>query len=159
VKVQATQKDAGEEEISKARVHPSTKVQPSAMEIDMNALGSVEVKRHAIIMDKATLLDKGIRIPNLNRFMWIQTKQNYDKHVKRLENWKDISEKEEWAFKARLVTLFMMNWEAPMPNIMLEFLNTFVIKSTNIYFGYQDKVYVISKQLIVSVLESVQKGM
>jgi hypothetical protein len=42
---------------------------------------------------------------------------------------------------------------------MLEFLNTFVIKSTNIYFGYQDKVYVISKQLIVSVLESVQKGM
>jgi hypothetical protein len=36
-----------------------------------------------------------------------------------------------------------------MPNIMLEFLNTFVIKGTYIYFSYQDKVYVISKQLIV----------
>jgi hypothetical protein len=41
--------------------------------------------------------------------MWIQTKQNYDKHFDRLENWKDINEEEEWAFKARLVTLFMMN--------------------------------------------------
>ncbi len=124
----------------------------------MNAPSFVEVRRHAIIMDKATLLDKGIRIPDLNRFMWIQMKQNYDKHVERLENWKDIIEKEEWAFKARLVTLFMMNWEAPMPNIMLEFLNTFVIKSTNIYFGYQDKVYVISKQLIVSVFRVCAKG-
>jgi len=34
---------------------------------------------------------------------------------------------------------------------MLEFLNTFVIKGTNIYFGYKDKVYVINKQLIVDV--------
>jgi hypothetical protein len=32
--------------------------------------------------------------------------------------------------------MFPMNWEAAMPNIMLEFLNTFVIKGTNIYFGY-----------------------
>jgi hypothetical protein len=53
-----------------------------------------------------------------------------------MENWKDISEEEEWAFKARLVTLFLMNWEAPMPDIMPEFLNTFVIKGTYIYFGY-----------------------
>ncbi len=61
-------------------------VQPSAMEIDMNAPGSVKVRRHAMIMDKATLLDKGIRILDLDRFMWIQMKQNYDKHVERLEN-------------------------------------------------------------------------
>jgi hypothetical protein len=60
-----------------------------------------------------------------------------------MENWKDISE-EEWAFKARLVTLFLMNWETPMLDIMLEFLNTFIIKGIDIYFGYQDKVYVIS---------------
>ncbi len=45
-------------------------------------------------MDKATLLEKGIRIPNLEQFMWIQMKQNYDKHVKRMENWKDINEEE-----------------------------------------------------------------
>jgi hypothetical protein len=49
-----------------------------------------------------------------------------------MENWKDISEKEEWDFKARLVTLFLKNWEAPMPNIMLEILNTFVIRGTYI---------------------------
>jgi hypothetical protein len=32
-------------------------------------------------MDKATLLEKGIKIPDHERFMWTQTKQNYDKHV------------------------------------------------------------------------------
>jgi len=41
--------------------------------------------------------------------------------------------------------------EAPMLDIMLEFLNTFLIKGTYIYFGYQDKVYVIIKQLIIDV--------
>ncbi len=38
-----------------------------------------------------------------------------------------------------------------MPDVMLEFLNTFVIKGTYIYFRHKDKVYVISKQLIVDV--------
>jgi hypothetical protein len=38
-----------------------------------------------------------------------------------------------------------------MPNVMIEFLNKFVIKGTNIYFGHEDKVYVISKQLIINV--------
>jgi hypothetical protein len=55
------------------------------------------------------------------------------------------------ASKAWLVTLFLMTWETLMPNVMLEFLNTFVIKGTYIYFGHKDKVYVISKQLIVDV--------
>ncbi len=123
----------------------STKVQPNAMEINMSVLGSIEVRKLATIMDKATLLDKGIRIPDLDRFMWIQTKQNYDKHVERMENRKDINEEEEWVSNARFVILFLMNWEAPMPNIALEFLNTFVIKGIDIYFGYQDKVYVINK--------------
>ncbi len=75
-----------------------------------------------------------------------------------MENQKDINEEEEWAFKARLVTLFLINQKAPMPNIMLEFFNTFVIKGTNVYFGYQDKVYVISKQLIVDVFGVCAKG-
>jgi hypothetical protein len=44
-----------------------------------------------------------------------------------------------------------MDWKAPLPNVMLEFLNTFLIKGTNIYFGHKDKVYVISKQLDVDV--------
>jgi hypothetical protein len=36
-------------------------------------------------------------------------KHNYDKHVEKMENWKDISEEEEWASKVRLITLFLMN--------------------------------------------------
>ncbi len=45
-----------------------------------------------------------------------------------------------------------------MPDLMLEFLNTFVIKGTNIYFGHKDKVYVISKQLIVDVFGVCEEG-
>jgi hypothetical protein len=44
-----------------------------------------------------------------------------------------------------------MDWEAPMPNVMLEFLNKFFIKGVDIYFGHKDKVYVISKQLVLDV--------
>ncbi len=44
-----------------------------------------------------------------------------------------------------------MCWEAPKPIVTLEFINTFVIEGTNIYFGHKDKVYVISKQLIIDV--------
>jgi hypothetical protein len=51
-----------------------------------------------------------------------------------------------------------MGWEAPKLSVMLEFLNTFVIKGTYIYFGHKDKVYVISKQLIVDVLGACAKG-
>jgi len=47
----------------------STQVQPSVMEIDMNAPSSMEAKRYIIVMDRATLLDKGIHILNPNRFM------------------------------------------------------------------------------------------
>ncbi len=41
--------------------------------------------RHAI-MDKAALLEKCIKIPDLERFLWTQMKQNYDKHIKQMEN-------------------------------------------------------------------------
>jgi hypothetical protein len=78
-------------------------------------------------------------------------KHNYNRHVERMENWKDIEEEENWAFKVGLVLLFLKSWEAPMFNVMLEVFNTFVIKGTYIYFGHYDKVYVISKQLIVDV--------
>jgi hypothetical protein len=42
-----------------------------------------------------------------------------------MENLKDIAKEEDWAFKLGLVPLFMMDWHAPMPDVMLEFLNTF----------------------------------
>jgi hypothetical protein len=83
--------------------------------------------------------------------MWTWTKQNYDKHVEQMENWKDIVEEKDLDFKVRLVPLFLMGWEALMPDVMLEFLNTFFIKGTYIYFGHKDQVYVIIKQLIIDV--------
>jgi hypothetical protein len=52
-----------------------------------------------------------------------------------------------------------MGWEALMLDVMLEFLNTFLIKGVDIYFGHKDEVYVINKQLIIDVLECVRKGM
>jgi hypothetical protein len=45
-----------------------------------------------------------------------------------------------------------------MVNVMLEFLNTLLIKGTNIYFGHKDKVYVINKQLIVYVFGVCAEG-
>jgi hypothetical protein len=41
---------------------------------------------------------------------------------------------------------------------MLEFLNTLVIKGTNIFFWHKDKVNVIYKQLIVDVFGVCAKG-
>jgi hypothetical protein len=51
-----------------------------------------------------------------------------------------------------------MKWETPMPNVMLEILNTFLIKGTYFYFGHNDNVYVINKQLIVNVFRVCAKG-
>jgi hypothetical protein len=44
-----------------------------------------------------------------------------------------------------------MDWQAPKPNVMLEFFNTFFIKGAYIYFRHKDKVCVINKQLIIDV--------
>jgi hypothetical protein len=51
-----------------------------------------------------------------------------------------------------------MGWETLMPNVMLEFFNTFLIKGTNIYFRHKDRVYVISKQLIIDVFRVCVEG-
>ncbi len=56
----------------------------------------VVVKKRRAILDKATLLEKGIKILDLERFMLTQTKQNYDKHIERMENWKDIAAKKDF---------------------------------------------------------------
>ncbi len=117
-----------------------------ASDSDLKCFGSFQMFR----------IISNVSDPNI--FMWIQMKQNYNKHVERLENWKVVNEEEKRVDKARLVTLFFMKWEAPLLDIMLEFLNTFVIKGTNIYFGYQNKVYVISKQLIVVVFKVCAQG-
>jgi hypothetical protein len=41
---------------------------------------------------------------------------------------------------------------------MLEFLNIFLIKGVDIVFGHKDKVYVISKQLIIDVFGICAEG-
>jgi len=51
-----------------------------------------------------------------------------------------------------------MEWEVLMLDVMLEFFNTFLIKGADIYFGHKDKVYLISKQLIVDVFGVCAKG-
>jgi hypothetical protein len=60
-----------------------------------------------------------------------------------MENLKDIAKEEDWALKVGLVPLSLMDWHTLMPDVMLEFLNTFFIKGADIYFGH--KVYVINK--------------
>jgi len=51
-----------------------------------------------------------------------------------------------------------MEWEVLMFDVKLELLNTFLIKGAYIYFGHKDKVYLISKQLIVDVFKVCAKG-
>jgi hypothetical protein len=51
-----------------------------------------------------------------------------------------------------------MEWEVLMLDVKLELLNTFLIKGVDIYFGHKDKVYVVSKQLIVDVFGVCAKG-
>jgi len=65
-----------------------------------------KAKRRHTILDKVTLLEKSIKIPDPKQFMWTQTKQNYDKHVEHMENWKDIVKEEDLGSKAKLVPLF-----------------------------------------------------
>jgi len=77
IEAQTTQKDVEEEEIfvvgvqPSIEMHTSTEVQPSVMEINMNVPSVIEVIKQTTFMDKPTLLDKGICIPDLDRFMWI----------------------------------------------------------------------------------------
>ncbi len=55
----------------------------------------VIAKRRRAILDIVTILEKGIKILDLGRFIWTQTKQNNDKHIEWTENWKDIIAKED----------------------------------------------------------------
>jgi hypothetical protein len=70
----ATLKDAKEKEVPKVGVQPLKKVQPSRMEINMAALAAKDARRKITMLDKVTLLERGIHISDLNRFMWIHMK-------------------------------------------------------------------------------------
>jgi hypothetical protein len=61
------------------------KAQQRAMEMERCEV-EIIMKRRCAILDKTTLLEKGIKILNPKCFMWTQMKQNYDKHVEHMEN-------------------------------------------------------------------------
>lgn len=63
-----------------------------------------------------------------------------------------------WAKKARLVTLLNIEWKEPNHNNLVEFLNTFVIKGNEIYFGRRGAVHAINKQIIVDAFRICQSG-
>jgi hypothetical protein len=63
------------------KVKMMVEAQRRVMKIERHEVEAVAKRRRAIL-DKATLLEKRIKISNLERFMWTQMKQNYDKHVK-----------------------------------------------------------------------------
>ncbi len=67
------------------KVQMMAKAQQRTMEMERHELEAIPRKIHTML-DKVTFLNKGIKILNLEQFMWTQTKQNYDKHVERMEN-------------------------------------------------------------------------
>ncbi len=72
--------------------------QQRLMEMEQHE-AKVVMKRRRVILDKTTFQKKGIKIPNPKHFMWTLAKQNYDKHIKQMEKWRDIAVEEEWASK------------------------------------------------------------
>ncbi len=46
----------------------------------------IVAKRWCVILYRATLLEKGIKIPDPKWFMWTHMKQNYEKHVEQMDN-------------------------------------------------------------------------
>jgi hypothetical protein len=70
----ATLKDAKEKKVPKAGMQPPKEVQPSRMESNMAVLMTIDVRRRITMLDKTTLLERGIHIPDLNKFMWIHMK-------------------------------------------------------------------------------------
>jgi hypothetical protein len=96
------------------------------------------------------LAQRGIKIPNEDRYFFTPTKHSYSKQVERMEMWKKMGEKEKvWASKVGLVTMLAIEWKEVDHDALVEFLNTFVIKGFEIYFGRKNIAYVISIQLIV----------
>jgi hypothetical protein len=91
--------DIRKENVVEAEVWPSIEMQVMAkaqwkvMEIE-RCESKVVMQRRCEILARVTLLEKSINISNPEWFMWTQTKQNNDRHVERMENWKDIVEEE-----------------------------------------------------------------
>ncbi len=82
-------------------------LQPNGMEIDMITPWAIDARIISTIINITTLLDKGIRILDLNKFMWIHTKHNYDKHVERLETEKTLVKRKSGLIRQGLSLYFL----------------------------------------------------
>ncbi len=110
-------------------------------------------------MDQQILGERGIKIPNENKCFFTTTKQSYFNQVPRLEVWKQKrNTKEAQASKVGLITLLAINQKELDHDALIEFLNIFVIKKCEIYFGRRNIVYVISNQLITYAFGVCQSG-
>jgi hypothetical protein len=58
--------------------------------------------------------------------------------------------KEAWGNNVGLVTLLYIEWKELDHGFLVEFVNTFVIKGFDIYFGRESIVYVISKHMMTN---------
>ncbi len=67
------------------KVEGMVEIQQRTMEMERREV-EVVMKRRCVIFDKATHLEKGIKILYHKHFMWTPMKQNYDKHVEWMEN-------------------------------------------------------------------------
>jgi hypothetical protein len=54
--------------------------------------------------------------------------------------------------------LLAIEWKEPNHDALVDFLNTFVIKGSEVYFGRRNIVYVISLQLIANAFGVYQNG-
>jgi hypothetical protein len=79
--------------------------------------------------------------------------------VERIEMWKKMGEGEQaWASKARLVTLLDIEWNELNHDNLVEFLNIFMIKGKEFFFGRRGAMYVIGKQIIAYAFGVCQSG-
>jgi len=67
------------------KVQTMVEAQQRLMEVEEHE-AEVAMKKRCGILNRVTLLEKGIKIPNPEHFMWTQMKQKYDKHIKWMEN-------------------------------------------------------------------------
>jgi hypothetical protein len=70
----------------------------------------------------------------------------------------DGRKKKVWVSKVGLVMLLAIEWKELDHDALVEFLNTFVIKGSEVYFGRKNIVYVINKLLIADAFGVYQSG-
>jgi hypothetical protein len=134
-------------------------IPPFQLDFENSPSFKSEDKKSPWIMDYNILEQRGIRIPNDRRLFFTPTKQSYSKQVERIEMWKKMGKGEEtWASKACLITLLDIEWKELDHEALVELLNTFVIKGSEIYFGRRNIMYVINKQIIANAFGVHQSG-